>query len=149
MQDGMLIAKIRTKLDLTQLEVAHRLKVTLSVYKLYEAGIRPMKIQELNELSNYFKISLNALLGLSHNLKEFGPYDIDYKYLRFSLKYIRRINRVTQKELAKEFHLSTPTIARYEKYPYILKADYLFLFANKFHISIDYICGKTLKKEVL
>ncbi len=149
MQNGLLISKMRTERKLTQKDIARYLNVTLTVYKLYEANIRPMKIQELNRLSNYFKVSLNALLGLSNNIDEFTPFELDYKYLKFSLRYVRRIHRVTQKQLAKEFNVSIPTIAYYEKHPEVLKADYLKLFAEKFHVSVDYICGKTLKKEVL
>lgn len=149
MQDGMLISKIRSEHNLSQKDMARFLKVTLSSYKLYEANIRPMRIEELNQLSNYFKISLNTLLGLSKNINEFGPFDLDFKYLKFSLKYVRKIHRVTQQELAKEFKISIPTIHRYESEPQHLKVDYLHSFATKFHVSVDYICGKTLKKEVL
>lgn len=149
MQNGLLISKIRAEKGLTQMEMAQILNLTLTTYKLYEANVRPMKIDELNKVSNYFKVSLNALLGLTDNLKEFGPFDLDYKYLKFSLKYVRKIHRVSQKELAKEFKVSIPTIAHYEKYPESLKVDYLRNFALKFHVSVDYICGKTLKKEVL
>ena len=149
MQNGLLISELRTKHGLSQRDVARYLNVPLSVYKLYETNLRPMKIQELNDLSNYFKVSLNTLLGLSNNLKKANYFDLDYKYLKFSLKYVRRMNRVSQKDLAKEFKLSIPTIARFEKQPERLKADYLCMFAKRFHVSVDYICGKTLKKEVL
>ena len=149
MQDGMLISKLRSEHNLSQKDMARFLKVTLSSYKLYEANIRPMRIEELNQLSNYFKISLNTLLGLSKNINEFGPFDLYFKYLKFSLKYVRKIHRVTQQELAEEFKISIPTIHRYESNPQNLKVDYLHFFATKFHVSIDYICGKTLKKEVL
>ena len=149
MQDGMFIDKIRSQYHLSQKEMAQVLHITLSSYKLYEANIRPMKIEELNQISNYFKISLNTLLGLSKNTSEFGPFDLDLKYLKFSLKYVRKIHRVTQQDLAKEFKISIPTIHRYEKNPQHLKVDYLRFFATKFHVSVDYICGKTLKKEVL
>ena len=66
-----------------------------------------------------------------------------------NLKVLLSDNKMTQKELAKEFKVSIPTIAHYEKYPESLKVDYLRNFALKFHVSVDYICGKTLKKEVL
>lgn len=149
MQNGLLIARIRTNLNLSQKNVANYLNVPLASYKLFESSIRPMKIRELNILSDFFKISLNTLLSLSTNTSNLNLQQIDYKYLKFSLKYVRKINRVTQKDLASEFKLSVPTIARYEKNPLNVNACYLYNFAKKFHVSIDYICGKTLKKEVL
>lgn len=149
MQNGMLISKIRTDYGLSQKDMANYLNINLASYKLYETNIRPMKIRELNKLSDYFKISLNTLLNLSNNVSKINLFNIDYKYLKFSLKYVRKIHRVTQKKLAEEFKISVPTIARYEKNPENINAIYLYNFAKKFHISIDYICGKTLKKEVL
>ena len=149
MQNGMLISKLRVDHHKTVKEMARYLNIGTSPYKRYEASLKPMKIQELNALSNYFKVSLNTLLGLSDNMHEFGSFDIDYKYLRFSLRYIRRMQRITQKELAKDLNVSVPTVARYEKHPELLKVDYLLKFAKRFSISVDYICGKTLKKEVL
>lgn len=149
MQNGMLISKIRTDYGLSQKDMANYLNINLASYKLYETNIRPMKIRELNKLSDYFKISLNTLLSLSNNVSKINLFNIDYKYLKFSLKHVRKIHRVTQKKLAEEFKISVPTIARYEKNPENINAIYLYNFAKKFHISIDYICGKTLKKEVL
>ena len=149
MQDGLLISKLRVEHQKTIKEMARYLNIGVSPYKRYEAGLKPMRLQELNALSNYFQISLNTLLGLSHNMKECGSFDIDYKYLRFSLRYVRRMQRITQKELAKDLHVSPPTVARYERNPELLKVDYLLKFAKRFSVSVDYICGKTLKKEVL
>ena len=149
LQNGLLISEIRTKLGLSQLDMAKKLGITLAAYKSYEANLRPMKIQELDFLSNYFRVSLNALLGFTHNLRVLGSAPIDYKYLRFSLRYIRRIHRITQKKLAHDLQVSLPLIGYFEKHPETLKADYLYKFAKYFHVSVDYICGKTLKKEVL
>ncbi len=149
MQNGFLIAQIRTERGLSQRDVAKRLKISLAVYKLYEGNERPMKIDELNTLSNYFKVSLNALLGISKVIRTVHLRDIDYKYLRFSMRYVRKINRVTQKELAKDLHVSAATIAKLEKHPEYMTAAYLHAFVTRFHVSADYICGKTLKKEVL
>ena len=149
MQNGLVIAQIRTERGLSQRDVARHLKVSLAVYKLYEANARPMKIDELNALSNYFKVSLNVLLGISKIIRTVHLFDIDYKYLRFSMRYVRKINRVTQKELAKDLHVSVVTVAKLEKHPEYMTAAYLRAFATRFHVSADYICGKTLKKEVL
>lgn len=149
MQNGELMAKLRDENGLSQRQMANILNVTLTVYKLYEAGVRPMKLEELNQFSNYFHLSLNTLLGFSECMNFCEATPIDYKYLRFSMKYVRKIHRVTQKDLAKELRVSVPTVSRYEKHPEDLNASYLHDFAKRFLVSADYICGKTLKKEVL
>ena len=51
MQNGLLISEIRTKLGLSQLDMAKKLGITLAAYKSYEANLRPMKIQELDFLN--------------------------------------------------------------------------------------------------
>lgn len=149
MQNGLLISRLRTKNNLSVKDMANYLGIGITPYKCFEANQRPMSIKELNTLSNYFKVSLNALLGLSNNLDAPNSFDIDYKYLKFSLKYLRKINKFTQKDLAKALNVTAYTISHYEKYPEEVKADYLRAFALKFHISVDYICGKSLEKKVL
>ena len=149
MQNGYLIAKLRIKQNISQKDMADMLNLGITSYKFFEANLRPMGIKELNIISNYFKISLNTLLNITDKIIYQNSSDIDYKYLKFSINYIRKINRITQKELAKEFMMTPTTISKYEKDPSNINANYLYLFAKKFNISIDYICGKTLKKEVL
>jgi len=65
MQNGLLIATLRTKKNLTQEDIATYLKVSLPAYKLYEVNLRAMKLEKLNMLSNLFNISLNSLLSLN------------------------------------------------------------------------------------
>lgn len=148
MQNGLLIAQLRCQKGLTQAQVAKMLNVCLSTYKNYEIGIRPMRLQEANILSDFYQVSLNSLLNLTINTKSYNNFAIDYKYLNFNLKRIRRLHRVSQKSLAAELNLSINTICKYEKNSQFIKTDYLYYYAKKFKVSIDYISGKTLKKEV-
>jgi len=149
MQNNVILASFRTKNNLTQKDMADLLNIGLSTYKMYEAGILPMKLEELNFLSNYYNISLNYLLNVSKkNITNNFRRSIDYKYLKFSLLYFRRLHRLTQKDLAKEFNTSVYSIIKYEKDASTVNILYLYLFAKKFNISIDYLCGKSLKKEI-
>ena len=75
--------------------------------------------------------------------------DIDYKNIRFIMRSVSKINSVTQKELAKDLHVSAATIAKLEKHPEYMTAAYLHAFVTRFHVSADSICGTTLKKDVL
>lgn len=153
MQNGYIIAEARVKRNITQDDMAHLLGVSLNTYKGYEKNKQPIKIEQLNVLSNLFDLSLDYLLNISNyrtiSKKEKIADEIDYRYLRFSLKYQRRIRRIKQKELAEEFKMSPTTISAYERYANNVTITYLINFAKKFHISIDYMCGKTRKKEIL
>lgn len=150
MQNGLVIASLRTNHKLTQLELAKLLDVSLSTYKLYEADIQPMKLEEINTLSNYFHVSLNYLMSLSDKPKSYNfQKEIDYSYLKFSFIFWRKRNRINQKTMAKEFGISYTTLSSYEKEPEKAPITFIYRFAKKFNVSIDYICGKSLKKEVL
>lgn len=149
MQNGNLLISLRNKKKLTQQDLANYLNVSLKTYQLYEENVRTMKLEELNLLSNFYGVSFNYLMGLSNSLNYYNTrINIDYKYLRFSLRYVRRLARVTVKDFSKKVHVSVSTISNYEKNPRKVNITYLYAFAKYFHVSLDYICGKTLKKEV-
>ena len=118
MQNGLLLATLRTKKKLTQKEMATILKVSHSAYKLYEANLRVMKLETLNKLSNYYQVSLNSLLNLSSKTYSFNTHkEINYKYFSLNLKIIRQKNHISASQLAKEFNFSVTTIYKYENNP--------------------------------
>ena len=148
MQNNLILATYRVENKITLKKMAKILNVSLSTYKLYETGIVPMKLEELNTFCNYFNLSLNYLLNFTNipNADNFRT-SIDYKYLKFSLRLFRRQARITQKELAKEFNVSIYSISKYEKDAKHVSLNYLYLFAKKFKVSADYLCGKTLDRN--
>lgn len=149
MQNNIILASLRIEKKLTQKELASLLKVSLSTYKLYEFGTIPMKLEEINTLSNIFHVSFDYLLGFSKNKQLILiNKNIDYPYLRFCIRYLRKKERISQKKLAKEFDISAYSISKYERQPKAINLNYLTKMAKKFQISTDYICGKSLKKEV-
>lgn len=150
MQNGLLLATLRAKKKLTQKEMATILKVSHSAYKLYEANLRVMKLETLNKISNYYQVSLNSLLNLSSKTYSFNTNQkINYKYFSLNLKMIRKKNHISVSKLSEEFNFSPTTIYKYENNPQEISLTYLYLYAQKFNISIDYLCCKTLKKEIL
>lgn len=150
MQNGFRIANLRIKNNISQKEMANILDISLMNYRHYEQQELPIKLEKLNLISNMFDVSLDYLLNLTNecHIKKKISNEIDYKYLKFSLKYQRRINKVNQVELAKIFNITPQTIHNYEKFAKDMSVNYLFQFAKKFKISVDYICGKTLQKEL-
>lgn len=149
MQNGKLIQTLRIKKNLTQKEMAKLLNVKLGTYKMYENNMRIMKLYELNFISNYFNTSIDTLLSLKPNPQMSNVCErINYKFLKFKLKLIRKTNHLTQKDLANEFNISVCSISKFENKPQLININYLYLFAKKFNVSIDYMCGKTTKKEI-
>ena len=149
MQNYLLIATLRTKLNLSQLEMARILNINIRTYKLYESGKRLINIEDINKISNYFKIPINTLLDLSQSLKSSNIYEnINYHFLASNLKLLRLKNHLTQTDFAKIMNVSLNTIWKYENDSRNINIAFLINLSLKYHISIDYFCGKTLKKEV-
>jgi len=148
MQNGLLIARFRIKYNLSQQDVANILHISLKTYKNYEANIRLIPLENLNKISVYFNISLDCLLGLSkknHCIKK----EIDYQKLKYNLWFIRKKSHIKIKKLACEFKITSQSIINYEKKDTPVSITYLYNIAKKFQISVDYLCGKSTKKEIL
>ena len=141
MQNYILIATLRSNLKISQVDMAKILKINIRNYKMYESGKRIINLEDLNKISNYFNVSLNALLNMTDNPK-------NYIFLAFNIKLLRIKNNLTQKDLAIIMDTNNKTISKYENDSHNINVAYLKKLALKYHLSIDYICGKTLKKEV-
>lgn len=69
-----------------------------------------------------------------------------YKYHR--IRDLREDTERTQIECAKDFFVSKNTYIRYETGERIPPLDFIERVADKYNVSIDYIAGRTDKKEV-
>lgn len=63
------IKDLREDRDITQKEIADYLKITQQQYSLYEKGKRTLPIDLLIELSKYYNVSTDYLLGLTNEPK--------------------------------------------------------------------------------
>lgn len=59
------------------------------------------------------------------------------------LAELRNDQKITQKELAKVLFVSPGTISNYEKNIHMPDLDKLIILADFFHVSTDYILGRT------
>ncbi len=147
---NILLGSLRTKRNLTQQEMANILHCTLRSYQLYESGSRLISIEKINLLSNYFHVSIDYLLGITKKSQSFNKIDsFNYLRLTFYLKFLRIKEHITQKDLARFLKVSAHTVSRYEINAKNINILYLAKVANYFNISVDYMGGKTTKKEVL
>lgn len=150
MQNGINLANLRSQNNLTFGDLASILKVSLSSYKLYETGMIPMSLEEINILSVYYNVSFDYLLGLSKKYERMHfRKTIDYYYLSFCIRYLRRMVKLSQKDFAKELNFSISSVSRFERDGKLINLDYLIKIAKRFNISTDYLCGKSLSKTIL
>lgn len=64
MEYGKRLKNLREDADLTQAQVAALLGTTQQYYANYENGKRPIPIDRLAVLCNYYKVSADYVLGL-------------------------------------------------------------------------------------
>lgn len=144
MQNGLLLSSLRISNGFTQRQMANYLGVSLNTYKGYENESYPMNVTSLNLISSKFKISIDYLLKLTNkntynnNFKD----RINYRFLSSELKRIRTYYGYTQESLGYLFKMSTSAIRNYENKVCLVNAFYLYCFAKKFDVSVDYLCGK-------
>lgn len=150
MQNGINLAELRSRNCLTFNDLANVLNVSLSSYKLYEIGTIPMSLEEINILSAYYNVSFDYLLGLSKKQERVHfRKTIDYCYLRFCVRYLRKMTKLSQKDFSKELNFSISSISRFERDGRQINLEYLTKIAQKFHVSTDYLCGKSYIKNIL
>lgn len=63
------LKELREDNDLTQQQVAEILNTTRSYYGQYERGIRPLPIEHLITLCDYYEVSADYILGLPKGRK--------------------------------------------------------------------------------
>lgn len=64
------LKEIRTDKDISQQQIAEYLKITQQQYSLYESGQRDLPIKLLVELSKYYQLSTDYILGLSNTERQ-------------------------------------------------------------------------------
>ncbi|HAL20120.1 MAG TPA: transcriptional regulator [Ruminococcaceae bacterium] len=62
------LKELREDRDVTQQYVADLLKTTRSYYGQYERGVRPLPMDHLITLCNFYGVSADYILGLPENM---------------------------------------------------------------------------------
>lgn len=65
------LKEIREDRDLTQKEICKLLNISQVVYSRYETGIRLIPIDKLVKLAEYYKVSIDYILGLTDEMKPY------------------------------------------------------------------------------
>lgn len=134
---------IREEHNLRQIDIANILDIKRSTYTSYEIGRDTIPINHLNNLCNYFDVSIDYVLGLN-NIKKYvnSKNDIDIKKETLRLKQLRKENNLTQTEISKILNTSRSTWTGYEYGNYQIPTLLLYELCKKYNYSMDYLLGK-------
>ena len=131
-----------------QKELADLIGVHVSVFSKYENETAIIPIEHLNILCNYLNISLDYIFGFT-NKRNYPNYrkDINQGLTSNRLKELRKERKLTQGKLSDIIKIQQTTISKYESNKRELSTQYLYAICKEFHISADYLLGKTDKPK--
>ena len=136
---------LREYADLSQKDLANKLGVTQQTYSLWEKGTKIIPLKHLNNLCNYYKTSMDYVLGLSNertnsDIKEIK--ELNKKLIGSRIKEIRERNKLTLRDLASELNTTSSTISAYETGKTLVLTAFAYQICIKYDVSLDWLCGK-------
>ncbi len=141
MNYGIYMKKIRILNDKNQIDIAKILNISAYTYSHYETQDAIIPLKHLIKFCDYFKVSLDFIFNFTDKMK--------YKNLKNyetitknNLKVYRKLNNITQKQLAKELNITQSAISEYEKGHKMISTPVLYSICQKYHISADYLLGR-------
>ena len=150
MNYGIKLKDLRDLYELTQEDIAKVLNVAWSTYNQYEQQYDIIPIKHLNTLVNHFKISFDYVFDFTKLKRYQDEIDkIDTKISGKRLKELRKEFNLTQERLAKKLNIANTIISEYEQGHFPISTATLYSISDKFHISSDYLLGKTNKVKYL
>ena len=133
---------LRTRHDLTQQQMGNIVNVKKYSICNWETGREIIPLSKLNLYSNYFDVSMDYLLGLSNNKGFSNKTILNKNIIGNNIKYIRKINNLTQRDLAKILNTTHSAISAYENGKSLIITAFAYQLCKKFNISLDSLCSK-------
>lgn len=137
------LRELREKIGLTQKQTADIINISGSLYNEYETEYKIIPIKHLNDLCNYFNVSIDYIFNNTNkntypNIKK----NIETSKTTIRLKELRKEQKLTQAKLANILHAANTTISGYELGTRILATPFLYTICKKYEVSADYLLGK-------
>ncbi len=135
--------EIRESCDTKQKEIAEAMGISRSTYAVLENKFNVIPLKRLNDFANYFNVSIDYTLGLTNKKQYINSQPaIDIERTRKRLRQIRQENNYTQTKLAKFLNTSPSVWCDYERGRYLVSTTFIYEFAKKFNVSVDWLLGK-------
>lgn len=145
---GKIIKQLREKENISQREIAEALNIKRSSFNQFEQQYDIIPLKRLNQVANFFNVSLDYLLGFNKNLNyKNSNNEIDFEKSSKRLKEFRREHKLTQEKLASILKTSPSVIGRHENRNTLLGTPIIYALCNKYKISADYLLGKIDKPQ--
>lgn len=136
---------LREYKDLSQIKLADYLGITRQTYSLWEKGTKIIPLKHLNNLSNFYEISMDYIVGLTDEKNNSGIIkltELNKNEIGSRIKKIREDNNLTLRDLAKELNTTSSTISAYETGKTLILTAFAYQICIKYNVSLDWLCGK-------
>ncbi len=139
------LTEIREDNDISQIQMAHILRVKRSAYSLWELGINIIPFNYLYQFASYFNLSIDYVLGITNNREYIEYAEFDLKRIGEKLKEMRLQKGLSQIDLSKELGVTQACIVRYEKGLICMSTSNIYKYSKYFHIPINEIVNEKIK----
>lgn len=136
---------LREYKDLSQIKLADYLGITQQTYSLWEKGTKIIPLKHLNNLNNFYEISMDYIVGLTDEKNNSGIIkltELNKNEIGSRIKKIREDNNLTLRDLAKELNTTSSTISAYETGKTLILTAFAYQICIKYNVSLDWLCGK-------
>ena len=144
MNYGTIIKKLREEQNKTQQEIASILGIARQTYNHYEIQDSIIPLKHLNNLANYYNVSIDYIFELTKQRKYLNfKKEINIDLSKERLKSFRKEQKLTQVKLANILNTFHTVIVDYEHGKNLIATPFLYTICKKYNISADYLLGKT------
>ena len=143
MNYGTIIKKLREEQNKTQQEIASILGIARQTYNHYEIQDSIIPLKHLNNLANYYNVSIDYIFELTKQRKYLNfKKEINIDLSKERLKSLRKEQKLTQVKLANILNTFHTVIVDYEHGKNLIATPFLYTICKKYNISADYLLGK-------
>ena len=143
MNYGTIIKKLREEQNKTQQEIASILGIARQTYNHYEIQDSIIPLKHLNNLANYYNVSIDYIFELTKQRKYSNfKKEINIDLSKERLKAFRKEQKLTQVKLANILNTFHTVIVDYEHGKNLIATPFLYTICKKYNISADYLLGK-------
>ena len=143
MNYGTISKKLREEQNKTQQEIASILGIARQTYNHYEIQDSIIPLKHLNNLANYYNVSIDYIFELTKQRKYLNfKKEINIDLSKERLKAFRKEQKLTQVKLANILNTFHTVIVDYEHGKNLIATPFLYTICKKYKISADYLLGK-------
>ena len=136
------LSDIRNEAGMSQAKLSEELGVTQQAINTYENSDKDIMTSTILRIADYFNVSVDYLMGISESKDILEPRSNDECYKRIG--DIRRLKRLSQKQMAELLGVSQQQVGRFESGKYDLSGKRFLQIAEVCDVSLDYLAGRTI-----